>query len=178
MFHEWSDFYLLIGSAAAALIGLLFVVATLMSGVDRSRAMVGARIYMTPVVFHFGVVLSVAAVAMAPKVGANIAGSAIGAAALAGLVYTGFICLQLGRGKVPDTPHWSDFWCYGVAPFVVYLALAAAAALVWVSDVIAADVTGAACLALLLVCVRNAWDLVTYLAAGLGDKPDEPAEKA
>lgn len=164
MFHEWSDFYLLVGSAAAALIGLLFVVATLTSGIDTSRAMAGQRTYMTPLVFHFGVVLSVAAVAMAPKVSASVAGVAIGAAALAGLAYAIFVSVRIHGNDVPDPPHWSDLWCYGVAPAVVYLGLGTAAVLVWVNATIAADVTAAACLALLLVGVRNAWDLVTYLA--------------
>ena len=45
----WDNFYYLIGSAAAGLIGLLFVVMTLTAGRDRSRIVRAALvIYMTP----------------------------------------------------------------------------------------------------------------------------------
>jgi len=37
MFHDWENYYLLIGSAAGALIGLMFVVTTLTAGLDASR---------------------------------------------------------------------------------------------------------------------------------------------
>ena len=63
-----------------------------------------------------------------------------------------------------ERPHWSDFWCYGVAPVVVCLALAlacgAAAAGVGSAPYAAALVL----LALLMLAIRNAWDLVTFLA--------------
>ena len=61
MFRDWENLYLLIGSAGGALIGLLFVVASLSSGLERSKALRGSSIYLTPIVFHLGVVLVVSA---------------------------------------------------------------------------------------------------------------------
>ena len=46
MFEGWGEFYLLAGSAAAVLIGLIFVVVTLMQDRPRSAIMAGSRLYM------------------------------------------------------------------------------------------------------------------------------------
>ena len=48
MFRGWDNYYFMIGSAGAGLIGLLFVVVTLTQGIDRDRALRGASLYMTP----------------------------------------------------------------------------------------------------------------------------------
>ena len=57
MFEHWGEFYLLTGSAAAVLIGLIFVVVTLMQDKPRSTMMAGLRLYMGPVVLHVSFVL-------------------------------------------------------------------------------------------------------------------------
>ena len=64
----WQNFYTIIGSAAATLTGLLFVVITLIAGV---RARVpspssGIAAFSTPNVWHFGAALLVAAILSAP----------------------------------------------------------------------------------------------------------------
>ena len=49
MFEGWENFYLMLGPAAAGLIGLLFVVVTLTGGLRaRPRRCAARRIYMTP----------------------------------------------------------------------------------------------------------------------------------
>ncbi|MEI9964993.1 MAG: hypothetical protein WDM92_10060 [Caulobacteraceae bacterium] len=166
MFENWENFYLLIGSAAAALIGLLFVVATLTTGIDRSQAARGASVYMTPTVFHFGVVLTVSAVAMTPKLSTTIEGAIIALAAAAGLAQAVYVAASLTSRKVlPDPPHWSDLWLYAVAPGAVYLGVVAAAVFIWTGHLHAAYAVAAATMVLLLVAIRNAWDLVTSIAA-------------
>ena len=70
MFQDWDSFFLLIGTAAGALIGLLFVVETLTVGFERDSALRGARVYITPIVFHFAAVLVVSAAALAPRLSA------------------------------------------------------------------------------------------------------------
>src|SRR3712207_4741374 len=63
----WGDFYVIVGAAAGALIGLQFVVMTLISGrpADRDDAQAGDA-FTTPSVVHFGVVLLLSAVISAP----------------------------------------------------------------------------------------------------------------
>ena len=163
MFRDWDDFYLLIGSAGAALIGLLFVVATLSRSQDQQGAVSASDVFITPVVFHFTVILALSGLALAPGLAPLVAGAGVGAAAACGITYSGLTVGRLRSGKV-SAPHWSDVWFYGVAPLVLYLAMGAVAVALTASAVGAAFWMGAVLMLLLMVCIRNAWDLVTYLA--------------
>src|SRR6476469_8101961 len=57
MFDQWGEFYLLVGSAAAVLIGLIFVVISLMQDRSRSTVLTGSRLYMGPIVLGVSFVL-------------------------------------------------------------------------------------------------------------------------
>src|SRR5262245_38998679 len=65
-FAEWESFYVIVGSSAAALTGLQFVVLTLIadSAVGASAAEVAA--FGTPTVVHFSAVLLMSAILSAP----------------------------------------------------------------------------------------------------------------
>jgi hypothetical protein len=164
MFRGWDTFYMLIGSVAGALISLLFVVVTLNRGVDRNAAMGGVRRFLTPTVFHFAVVLVVAAIALVPRLPSALTQLAVGGTALWALIYM----LTIGRlfmpDKLPDPTHWSDAWCYAIVPAGLYLGLFAADLALGARPDLAIDGIGLAALALLLVSIRNAWDLVIWLA--------------
>ncbi|WP_372785680.1 hypothetical protein [Phenylobacterium sp.] len=165
MFEGWDSFYLLIGGAAGALIGLLFVVATLTGNVGREQAMRGAQIYMTPTVFHFAVVLVTSALTAVPHLPQEAAAVAVAVLATLGLAYGLNVCWMLRTKRVtPEAPHWTDFWCYGVWPTTAYLAMLAAAWTLQMRETWAPDALGAVVIALLLLGIRNAWDLVTWLA--------------
>jgi hypothetical protein len=163
MFPHWDSFYVLIGSAAGALIGLLFVVATLTAGREQSSVSRGTRVYMTPTVFHFAVVMALSALATAPEMQAPLVGLILGACAVLGLLYSLWIAMRLRRDKLVNE-HWSDFWCYGVAPTATYLGLGTTAVSVWTVPSQAPYGAAFLLLVLLLVGIRNAWDLVTFLA--------------
>ncbi len=166
MFHGWDNYYLMIGSAAGALIGLLFVVVTLTGGSsDPDRTMFGASLYMTPTMLHFTIVLSASAVALAPKQPLALVALALGGAVLVGLGNALWAIVGIRRlARSENTPHWTDQWMYGALPASVYLLLggaviALAAGASWAVEAIAAGL-----LAVLLCGVRNAWDLVTWIA--------------
>jgi hypothetical protein len=170
MFEGWDNFYLMLGPAAVGLIGLLFVVVTLTAGFDRSKSIRGQALYLTPTALHFGMVMVISAIAMAPRLGPVATAAAIEVAVLAGLA--GAVRASLGiramtTGEID--PHWSDFWCYGVLPILLYLGLSVAAlGLCWRADW-AAEAISALLLILLSLNVRNAWDLVTAIAAASKD---------
>ncbi len=64
---RWENFYVIVGSSAGALIGLQFVVITLIAGrpIARGEAQAGEA-FSTPSVVQFGVVLLLSALVSAP----------------------------------------------------------------------------------------------------------------
>ena len=166
MFEPWHDFYILIGSAAGALIGLMFVVVTLTSGMDRDRALKGASHYMTPTVVQFTAVLLVSAVASAP-VDPRLQRETLVILAAILLAWALVNCWRMFLHPLGgQTVHWTDPWCYAAAPAGSYLALGALAALHTALGV------GAATVVILVLGVRNAWDLITWIAPrGEGTSP-------
>jgi hypothetical protein len=176
MFHGWENFYFLIGSAAAGLIGLLFVVVTLTAGIDRSRALRAGGLYMTPTAFHFGAVLCTAAVAIAPDLRAEVTGAIFGAIALTGFAHATRASIGIAASNRGDSaPHWSDFWTYGAAPAAVYAALCVLSVALGLGREWAAEAVAGLLLALLVIGIRNAWDLVTWMAPGAKAAASAPA---
>ena len=64
--YGWDNFYVIVGSAAGALIGLQFVVLTLIANRPPLRAADAGAAFATPTVVHFGVVLFLAAIVCVP----------------------------------------------------------------------------------------------------------------
>ncbi|HEX3699566.1 MAG TPA: hypothetical protein VHV27_02720 [Phenylobacterium sp.] len=167
MFEHWDSFYLLIGGAAGGLIGLLFIVATLRSQrSDTEATMRAVAAYMTPIVFHLGAVLSVSAVLAAPGLADPTVGVLLALVAALGLVCAVRIIVRLTSAV--QAAHWSDIWCYGLCPLAAYLVVAGGAAAVWLAPDWAARIVAAGLLAQLMIAIRNAWDLVTWMTVKMG----------
>jgi hypothetical protein len=171
MFQGWDNYFLMLGSAGAGLIGLLFVVVTLTANVERSRAMRASAIYLTPTMVHFAVVLTSSAVAQAPRISPRLAAIILAVGALVGLCNAVRTWMGISAfAKSGDPPHWSDIWTYSGAPGVIYIALAADAVAVWMQAPFAVGALAALLMILLLVAIRNAWDLITWMAPQGGPK--------
>jgi len=164
MFEGWGEFYLLAGSAAAVLIGLIFVVVTLMQDRPRSAIMAGSRLYMGPVVLHVTFVLILSAAALVPHITARQFAGVAAAISLWGLVRGVNSLVGISRVPGPDRPHWSDAWCYGAIPVALFAGLAFVAWSFWTESAAAVHYVAAVITALLLITIRNEWDLVTWLA--------------
>ena len=159
MFGAWDNFYILLGSAGGALIGLLFIVVTLTAGLDREQALRGASRYMTPTLTAFSAVLLVSAIASAPlRPGLQRAALVVLALVLLVRALVNVKRMFFPEGGAPT--HWTDPWWYAAAPAAAYLALACVAGAGSPLGV------GAVAVALLMLGVRNAWDLITWIAPG------------
>src|SRR3954469_3881010 len=67
LLEGWESFYVIVGSSAGALIGLQFVVMTLLAETRVTRKDAEASgAFATPSVIHFGVVLLLSSLASAP----------------------------------------------------------------------------------------------------------------
>jgi hypothetical protein len=166
MFHGWENFFYLVGSAAGALIGLMFIVITLTAGHEPRRVSRGAPVYVTPIVFHFAIVFALSVIAEVPSLPLAALMVILGVCATAGLVYSTGTTIRLCKSDWEDPiPVWSDKCFYGFMPTAIYLALAITTGAVWVAERKAVFAIGATLLALLLLGIRNAWDLATTLAS-------------
>jgi len=172
VFAGWENFYLLVGGASGSLIGLMFVATTLTAGLEPSRVSRGAMVYFSPIVFHFAVVLLVSALALAPQLRAVGDCAFLEACAVVGLVYAIATTVRVLSFGSENPPHWSDRYFYGYAPTLAYVALALAAAAAPVREKESAAGVAIVILALLMLGVRNAWDLATFLVQQPRDRPD------
>ena len=161
MFEHWGEFYLLVGSAAAVLIGLIFVVISLMQDRSRSTVLVGSKLYMGPIVLCVSFVLVLSAAALTPGIHDGEFAAVVAVVALWGLARGSISIVGIGRLK---EVHWTDFWFYGVIPTAIYLALGVVAWAFWQQWVWAKAGVAIVITAMLLSAIRNEWDLITWIA--------------
>ncbi len=160
---QWDSFYAIVGSAAGALIGLQFVVITLIAAVPRIVSPEAGAAYSTPTVIHFGVVLFLSAILRAPWPWPSLLPPAAICAVvgLGGLIYALLTGWRLTR-PVTYQPAFEDWLFHFALPLAAYATLAVAAvAGVWDAREALFGIGGVA-LALLFIGIHNAWDAVTY----------------
>src|SRR6476620_6830983 len=95
LLEHWHEFYLLIGTAAAALVALLFVAASVGAGLLSSTPHGPSRTYVRPIAFHFTPPLFVAAAALVPSHTLLTLGRLVGLNAIAGMIYAAFVLRRL-----------------------------------------------------------------------------------
>lgn len=158
----WESFYVIVGSSAAALTGLQFVVMALVSDIEARASNGEIEAFATPNVVHFTAVLVVSAVLSAPWPTLTAASLLIGALGVAGIVYS-IIVARRAKRTVNYKPVLED-WIWHVAlPFVGYTALLVGPLLVRRDPEDALFAVAGAALLLLVVGIHNAWDTVTYI---------------
>ena len=160
----WQNFYVITGSAAATLTGLMFVVISLIVG-SRARVSpgsVGIATFSTPTVVHFGAVLLISAILNAPWPAPWNASLLLGLSGLGGVIYV-IIVLRRTRRQTDYQPVLEDWLWHMVFPLVSYTALVVAAMVLPGNPVPTLFVIGAATVLLVFIGIHNAWDSVTYL---------------
>jgi hypothetical protein len=161
---EWETFYVITGSAGAALTGLMFVVIALRPETIAERGDGAVRAFATPNVVHFCGVLLIAAVLSVPHQTAATLAGCVGAIGIAGLALTTWVAVQ-ARRQSAYAPVLSD-WIWHVAlPLVAYASATVAAGVLLRRPETALDVVGAASLLLLFIGIHNAWDSAVWIAA-------------
>jgi hypothetical protein len=158
----WENFYVIVGSSAGALIGLQFVVMTLIAGlpITQKDAQAGDA-FSTPTVVHFAVVLLLSAVGCAPWDGIAAIAVLWGIVGLGGVVYIVVVarCLRL---QTVYQAVFEDWLFHVLLPFTAYTMLAGAACAAYFHPRPALFLVGAAALLLLLIGIHNAWDIIRY----------------
>ena len=158
---QWDSFYVIVGSAAGALIGLQFVVMTLLAERPSLRAAEAGAAFGTPTVVHFSAALLLSAVLRAPWQSVVPAAAVCGIAGLWGAGYSAFVIRHMRRQTAyqPDLLDWLYFF---VVPLAGYLLLAGSGAAMISHTREGLFGVGAAALILLFTGIHNSWDSIAY----------------
>ena len=162
---SWQSFYVMLGSSAAALIGLQFVVVAIIANIRRMATTATIHAFGTPTVLHLGSALVISAIMSAPWPSPGPVAVALALCGLGGLGYA-VIVVRRVRRQTGYKPDWEDWLWYGVVPCTLYVALAVAGVLLTARGRVALFVVAGAALGLLLLGIRNSWDTITYVVAG------------
>ncbi|HUJ86467.1 MAG TPA: hypothetical protein VLX30_06415 [Burkholderiales bacterium] len=166
---RWESFYVITGTAGAALTGLMFVVIALTGDRAEGAPPDGVGAFSTPSVTHFANTLLLAGIMTVPVHRVLSLSLCLGGCAIFGLVSTGLAGARMRR--LETYAAGAEDWAWHVIlPLLAYLALAASALLVPASQALA--VVGAATVSLLLlfIGIHNAWDVAVYLVTQGGNK--------
>src|SRR5512135_582486 len=120
---EWDTFYVIVGSAAGALIGLQFVVMTLIAERPPIRAAEAGAAFATPTIVHFGAALLLSALLRAPWQAITIPAALWGLTGFSGVVYAAIIARRMKRQSV-YRPVFEDWSFHVVLPLGAYSLLA------------------------------------------------------
>jgi len=163
LLKEWESFYVIVGSAAAALTGLQFVATALIADIDVEASSGTFDAFATPTIVHFSGALLISAILSAPWESPMLLGALIAIAGAAGIAYCGLVARR-SRQQTEYQPVFED-WLFHVAlPVIAYAGFGVAGYLLWRSAAASGLVVVAAAILLLLaIGIHNTWDTVTYL---------------
>ncbi len=176
-FSDWENFYVIVGSSAAALTGLQFVVIALIA---ESSAKTGGRAiaaFGTPTVVHFCAALLASAIVSAPWRGLSSPALFIGSLGVAGVLYALVVTRRAGQ-QTAYKPVFEDWLWHSILPFCSYGLMTVAAFVLRHDPERALFLVGGGALLLLFIGIHNAWDTVTFIALTYGVGRDEPASDA
>jgi hypothetical protein len=95
LLHEWHDFYILLGTASATLVGLMFVAVSIGASVFDEGHRAPMKAFITPTVMHFAAVLFACVVVTIPSHSWWTLGGLIATGGLPGAIYCGRILVDI-----------------------------------------------------------------------------------
>jgi hypothetical protein len=162
----WQSFYVMVGSSGAALIGIQFVVITLIANMRQSTTADAVSAFGTPTVVHLASALLVSAIMSVPWPSLFPTSIALAMCGLGGLAYSAIV-IRRARRQTYYKPEWEDWLWYALLPCSIYTIITLAALFLRTTTLLAMFVIGAAALGLLLIGIHNAWDTVTHIVVKL-----------
>jgi hypothetical protein len=172
----WENFYVIVGSSAGALIGLQFVVMTLIAEKPVAGSDIRAgHAFGTPNVVHFGAVLLLSAMISAPWQNISIVAALWGLMGLCGVIYALVVARRM-RSQTTYQPVLEDWLFHLLLPLTAYALLAVSTGMTYWRERAALFVVGAASLLLLFIGIHNAWDTVTWHVFVVSKKEPQQTE--
>ncbi len=176
--HNWHDFFLLLGTASATLVGLMFVAASVGAHVFKEENRPALEVFLGPTVVHFTSVLVVCILGIIPSHTWLTFAGGVALMGLAGMLYSAKIWLQLIHHRF-DVDVVDQLF-YTLLPALGYLLVLLAAWLLYTQSEFGFDAAAAALVTLLLAGIRNAWDMTLWIvlkSPGVEGVRKEPAAR-
>jgi hypothetical protein len=158
---EWDSFYVILGSAAGGLIGLQFVVMTLLAEHPPKGVAEGSQAFTTPTVLYFSAVLLICALMRIPWPTHRQLTAVFGIVGLAGVVYVGIVIRRM-IVQTAYRPEFEDWLFHAVLPLMAFAMITTAAAQFDSHFLGSLFGVAGAVLLLLFTGIHNAWDGVVY----------------
>jgi hypothetical protein len=162
LIEDWHDFDLLVGTAAATLVGLMFVAASIGASIYTEKNRAGMQAFISPTVVHFTSVLVLALLALVPTHEWLTLAGLLALVGAAGGIYTANLWMQLFVRRRFDVDI-VDRLFYAALPSLGYLLLLLAAFFLLRQSEAGLDLLAAAQITLLLAGIRNAWDMMMWI---------------
>ena len=159
---DWHDFDLLIGTAAATLVGLMFVAASIGASIFTEKNRAAMEAFISPTLVHFTTVLVIAVLAVVPTHEWVTLAGLLALVGLAGAIYSAKLWIQLFVQRRFEVDV-IDRLFYAAIPLLGYLLLLIAAFLLLRQSEAGLDLLAAAPITLLLAGIRNAWDMMLWI---------------
>jgi len=174
----WESFYVIVGSSGAALVGLQFVVITLIADMRPSTAsLASVSAFGTPTVVHLGGALAISAIMSAPWPSLAGASVTLTIGGLAGIIYNIVVIIR-ARRQTEYQAVLEDWIWHIILPGAVYVVLVLAALTLSAANHVPLFLVAGAALALLFIGIHNAWDTVIYLVFIRSQEEIEKEEEA
>ena len=163
MLREWETFFFIVGSSAAALTGLQFVVIALGAQFRAVGDAEAVKAFGTPNIVHFCSVLTIAALITVPGHTPATLATPLAALGVGGVIYGITTAHRAGRqtGYKPVFEDW--LWHVG-CPITTYAALVVTAIAGYRHMTGALYFIAAIAMALLFIGIHNAWDSAVYIS--------------
>ena len=172
--EHWHDFYTLTGSASATLVGLMFVAVSISDGAFSRQDQMGIRAFLSPTVVHFSAILIVCLISTLPDETWKWCALLLIITGGVGLAYCVWIWRRMIHHGFMGTIDEIDRFWYAQLPIVSYLMIVAAGAGLFQRLVMSLDMLAFALIALLLIGLRNSWDMTLWiLDRRLRNNPDQ-----
>ena len=160
---SWHEFYILLGTAAATLVGLLFVAATVGAGVFSPDRGAPVRVFLSATLLHFAGILIACLIVLVPVQSWASLGGMIGACGLFGLVYYGLTWRDMRADGLLANIDLEDRIWYALAPAFGYLCETITGAALAARVMLAIEALAATIGFLLIVGIHNAWDITVWV---------------
>ncbi len=157
----WNTFYEIVGTAAATLIGLQFIMMSLIA----QRPSIGApdahAAFGTPTIVHFSSALTLSALMVVPWPSIHVAAMVWGIIGVGGFIYALIVTRRMVRQSAYK-PVFEDWLFHAILPIVAYTILSVAGFATPLHTYEALFGIGAAALLMLFIGIHNAYDSVAY----------------